>query len=83
MCPETGTDNAARSDDGYIEENKQFYLDRMSDFLDKPRSRPIGGKPVRNTRGDLFVCHALLPSRDGRMDKQKSAEGIVAFDAQR
>ena len=24
--------------DGYIEENKQFYLDRMSDFLDKPRN---------------------------------------------
>lgn len=23
--------------DGYIEENKQFYLDKMSDLLDKPQ----------------------------------------------
>jgi len=39
----------------------------------------MGGKKVRNTRGDLFVCRGrLTPPRDGVMDGQKSAEGIVA-----
>lgn len=38
----------------------------------------MGGKWVRNTRGDLSVCHNwLTPSRGGAMNGQKSAEGIV------
>ena len=34
---------------------------------------------MRDTRGDLTVCHnGLTPSRGGVMNGQKSAEGIVA-----
>jgi len=34
---------------------------------------------VRNTRGDLSAClEWLMPSRDGVMSGQKSAEGVVA-----
>ena len=39
----------------------------------------MGGRWVRNTRGDLSVClDWLTPPRDDAMNGQKSAEGIVA-----
>jgi hypothetical protein len=39
----------------------------------------MGGKKVRNTRGDLSVClDWLTPPEGGATDGQKSAEGIVA-----
>jgi hypothetical protein len=39
----------------------------------------MGGKRVRNTRGDLFVCLDWLTPLEGDVtDGQKSAEGIVA-----
>lgn len=39
----------------------------------------MGGKWVRNTRGDLSVCLDWLPRSEGfGMGGQKSAEGIVA-----
>jgi hypothetical protein len=34
---------------------------------------------VCHTRGDLLICHGLIPSRDGVKGEQKSAEGIVAI----
>lgn len=37
----------------------------------------MGRKWERNTRGGLQACLWLLPSRDGGMSMQKSAEGIV------
>jgi hypothetical protein len=39
----------------------------------------MGGRWVRNTRGDLSVClDWLTPPRGDAMNGQKSAEGIVA-----
>ncbi len=34
---------------------------------------------MRHTRGDLFICHGLISSRDGVMNEQESAEGILAI----
>lgn len=40
--------------------------------------RVFGMKVTRITRGDLSICLVLLASRGAGMDRQKSAEAIVA-----
>jgi hypothetical protein len=40
--------------------------------------RVYGRKVTRITRGDLSVCLVLLTSRGVGMERQKSAEAIVA-----